>query len=98
MRRMKQTTFNQRCLAFASWLSAAICVSTAVLWVCTWRVGRGVVFSNYPPGPATNPPQTWGEISSRRGSLGYFHITTDYAGDYRPGPMRWILGRFTGDG
>ena len=98
MRRTTRATFGRRCLAAASWLSAALCVAVGVLWVCTWRVGRGVGFSNYPPGPATNPPQTWGEITSRRGSLAYLHVTSNYSGDYPRGPMRWISFRFTGDG
>jgi hypothetical protein len=98
MQRITPANLGPRCLALASWFSAAICIAAGVLWVCTWRVGRGVAFHNYPDGQmAALPPQTWGEISSRRGSLGYVHAATDYPPDYPRVPMRWFLFRFTGD-
>jgi hypothetical protein len=47
---------------------------------------------------AAVPPQTWGEIASRRGSLAYDRTVTDYGVDFPRGPVRWFTFRFAGDG
>jgi hypothetical protein len=99
MRRITRASVRRRCLAAACLLSALVGVAAGALWVCTYRVGRGVAFSNYPNGlPAEVPPQAWGEVASRRGALTFVCIVTDYPGDFPRGPMRWRPFRLDGVG